>query len=276
MKWAPLIDAVDGAVFGGKAASLARALQASLPAPPGVALGHAFVTAIGEDDEGAAAELAGLPLPDGRVLAVRSSAVGEDGAGASFAGQHTTELGVLPGERLLEAVRCVWRSGSGDGARGYRDRLGLADPPRMGVVIQPLVDATVAGVLFTRNPVTGASERVIEASWGLGESVVDGQVIPDLYRLAEDGSLIERTLGDKRTERRALPGGGVADEVVDEDRAGARALDDGQLAALHELVLRCDRVWTGDHDLEWAFARDGTLHLLQRRPITTSIANPAT
>lgn len=272
MRWAQLIDAADGELFGGKAASLARALRAALPAPPGLALAHPFVAAIGEGDETAAAQLAELPLPAGRALAVRSSAVGEDSAGASFAGQHTSELGVLPGTGLLEAVRTVWRSGSSDGARGYRDRLGLAEAPRMGVVIQPLVDASVAGVLFTRNPISGAAERLIEASWGLGESVVAGRVIPDLYRLGADGSLIERTLGDKRTEERALPGGGVADQPVAGDRAGAPCLDEAQLAALHELALRCDAVWDGDHDVEWAFARDGALHLLQRRPVTTSVA----
>lgn len=272
MRWAQLIDAADGQLFGGKAASLARALRAALPAPPGLALAHPFVAAIGEGDETAAAQLAELPLPAGRALAVRSSAVGEDSAGASFAGQHTSELGVLPGTGLLEAVRTVWRSGSSDGARGYRDRLGLAEAPRMGVVIQPLVDASVAGVLFTRNPISGAAERLIEASWGLGESVVAGRVIPDLYRLGADGSLIERTLGDKRTEERALPGGGVADQPVAGDRAGAPCLDEAQLAALHELALRCDAVWDGDHDVEWAFARDGALHLLQRRPVTTSVA----
>jgi pyruvate,water dikinase len=270
MNWAQLIDASDGELFGGKAASLSRALQASLPAPPGVALAHGFVTAIGEGDESAVAELAGIAVPSGQALAVRSSAVGEDSAGASFAGQHTSELGVLAGDPLLDAVRTVWRSGWCDGARGYRDRLGLEDAPRMGVVIQPLVDATVAGVLFTRNPVTGASERVIEASWGLGESVVAGRVIPDLYRLGPDGSLLERTIGDKRTEGRALPDGGVADQPVAGDLAGAPCLDDAALAALHELVLCCDAVWEGDHDLEWAFARDGALHLLQRRPVTRS------
>src|SRR5262249_41080042 len=144
-------------------------------------------------------------------LALRSSAIGEDSASASFAGQHTSKLGVLAGESLREAVHAVWRSGFGDGALGYRNRLGLGRSPRMGVVIQPLINASVAGVLFTRNPVTGANERVIEAAWGLGESVVQGRVVPDLYRLSVNGTLIQRTLGDKRTETRSLPTGGIAE-----------------------------------------------------------------
>jgi len=271
--WAALIDATDAEQFGGKATSLARALRAGLPVPPGLALADSFVTAIGEGDREATAELAGVPLPCHDELAVRSSAVGEDSASASFAGQHTSELGVLPGERLLEAVRAVWRSGFCDGALGYRDRLGLDASPRMGVVIQPLIDASVAGVLFTRNPVSGASERVIEASWGLGESVVAGRVVPDLYRLSPDGMLIECIVGDKRTEVRTLPDGGVAEHGVAADRVDAPCLGEAWLLALHELALRCDEVWDGDHDLEWAFAQDGTLHLLQRRPVTTSASH---
>lgn len=270
MRWAQLIDATDGERFGGKAASLAHALRAGLPVPPGVALADSFVSAIGLGDRGATAELADLPLPCGDELAVRSSAIGEDSASASFAGQHTSKLGVRPGERLREAIQAVWRSGFQEGALGYRDRLGLDQSPRMGVVIQPLVDASAAGVLFTRNPVTGAPERVIEASWGLGESVVQGVVVPDLYRLSPDGTLIELTLGDKRTESRVLPDGGVAAHGVPLERAGRSCLDEVRLMALHELALRCEAVWGGDHDLEWAFAPNGTLHLLQRRPLTTS------
>jgi pyruvate, water dikinase len=269
VRWTALIDATDARRFGGKAASLARAIRAGLPVPPGLALADAFVTAISEGDQAAAAEVANLPLPRGRKLAVRSSAVGEDSASASFAGQHTSELGVLPGKRLLEAVQAVWRSGLCDGALGYRDRLGLDRSPTMGVVIQPLIDARLAGVLFTRNPISGASERVIEASWGLGESVVQGRVIPDRYRLSPDGTLIELTVGDKRTEARPLPGGGVADHWVAAHLAGTPCLDRAKLRALHELTLRCEAVWHGDHDLEWAFTQNGKLHLLQRRPVAT-------
>jgi pyruvate,water dikinase len=270
MRWSQLIGATDPERFGGKAASLARALQAGLPVPPGLALAESFVAAIGEGQQAAAVELARLPLPCGAELAVRSSAVGEDSASASFAGQHTSELGVLPGVTLREAVEVVWRSGFGDGALGYRDRLGLGQSPRMGVVIQPLINASVAGVLFTRNPVTGANERVIEAAWGLGESVVQGRVVPDFYRLSVDGTLIQHTLGDQRTEVRPLSTGGVAEQPVPDERAAATILNQDELQALHELACQCEQVWNCDHDIEWAFAHDGTLHLLQHRPITSA------
>lgn len=270
MRWSQLIDATEHQRFGGKAASLARALQAGLPVPPGLALTDSFVAAIGEGNEAAAAELAQLPLPCRAELAVRSSAVGEDSASASFAGEHISELGVLPGETLRQAVWAVWRSGFSDGARGYRDRLGLSHPPKMGVVIQPLIKARVAGVLFTRNPLTGATERVIEAAWGLGESVVQGLVVPDLYRLSADGTLIESTQGDQRTKARALPTGGTPEQPVPAEPAAAPTLNPDDLKALHKLVLQCEQVWDCDHDIEWAFAGDGTLHLLQHRPITTA------
>jgi pyruvate,water dikinase len=268
MRWAQLIDATESERFGGKAASLARGLQAGLPVPPGLALADSFVAAIGEGDRGATAELAQLPLPCGAELAVRSSALGEDSVSASFAGEHTSELGVLPGETLREAVRAVWRSAFSDGALRYRARLGLGQLPRMGVVIQPLINARVAGVLFTRNPFTGVNERVIEAAWGLGESVVQGQVVPDLYRLSPDGTLIEFTQGDKRTKPRPLPSGGIAEQPVPDERAAAPTLNPDELQALHKLTLQCEQVWNCDHDIEWAFAQDGTLHLLQHRPIT--------
>jgi pyruvate,water dikinase len=146
----------------------------------------------------------------------------------------------------------------------------------MGVVIQPLINASVAGVLFTRNPITGANERVIEAARDLGDSVAQGRVVPDLYRLSPDGTLIELTEGDKRTETRPLPTGSIAEQRVPDERAEAPTLNQDQLRALHKLVLQCEQVWNCDHDIEWAFAQDGTLHLLQHRPITSRSPRLAT
>jgi len=266
MTWAPLTDAGREAAFGGKAAALARALQAGLPVPDGLALAATFADAVGEGDPAAVAAVAGLPVPPG-PLAVRSSAVGEDSADASFAGQHATVLNVRGGEALVEAVREVWRSARTPSALDYRRRLGVAGPPRMGVVVQRLAAAEVAGVLFTRNPVTGADERVIEAAWGLGEAVVQGRVVPDRYRLGPDGTVLERTLGRMPVVLRPAAGGSVAEEALADDLAGVPVLDDARLLALHRLALACERVWEGAHDIEWAFA-DGGVVLLQRRPVT--------
>ncbi len=121
-----------------------------------------------------------LPTP----LAVRSSAVGEDSAGASFAGQHITVLNVPSADDVEAAVREVWWSANSDSAITYRKRLGVFARPSVGVVVQSLLQPDTAGVMFTRNPITGADERMIEASWGLGEAVVSGRVIPDSFRVA--------------------------------------------------------------------------------------------
>lgn len=118
-----------------------------------------------------------LPGP----LAVRSSWVGEDSAAATFAGQHLARLNVRSLDELVEAVAAVWRSGCSESALAYRRKLGLEDAPRMGVVVQRQLDPDVSGVLFTGHPVTGADERVIEATWGLGEAVVHGLVTPTSF-----------------------------------------------------------------------------------------------
>jgi len=150
----PLHEAHHEPAFGGKAASLAAALREGLPVPPGAALGSAFVDRAAAGDAAAVeALLESAHVPDAR-LAVRSSAVGEDSAGASFAGQHATKLNVRS-PKLLDAVRMVWHSARTDSALAYRAKKGLDPSPRMGVVVQALIEPVAAGVLFTRNPVTG-------------------------------------------------------------------------------------------------------------------------
>jgi pyruvate, water dikinase len=137
----------------------------------------------------------------------------------------------------------------------------------MAVVVQELVDADTAGVLFSRNPITGSDELVIEAAWGLGESVVAGLVNPDRFRLTRDGAVVERIAGFKDVAVRIDPEGGTRESEVPDRLARMLCLDDRQLAALHALTLRCDEVFGGSHDLEWAFAGE-RLYLLQRRTLT--------
>jgi pyruvate,water dikinase len=263
----PLSEARDEGDFGGKAVQLAAAIRAGLPVPPGVALAADWVAAVANHDPSATVALSDfLEFVEG-PLAVRSSCVGEDSAAASFAGQHLTKLGVRTAEQLADAVRAVWESGCSEAALAYRRRLGLTDEPRMGVVIQQLVEAEVAGVLFTRNPVTGADERVIEAAWGLGESVVQGMVAPDLYRVGRRGEVLECRVGHKERTVRSLPGGATVAEPVSRHLVGARCLDDAALASLHRLALRCEESFEGPSDIEWALV-GRVVNLLQRRRIT--------
>jgi pyruvate,water dikinase len=172
---------------------------------------------------------------------------------------------------IAEAVTAVWRSAWSESALAYRRRTGAAGPVRMGVVVQRLVNADVAGVLFTRNPITGADELVVEASWGLGETVVQGLVIPDFYRVAPTGEVLERSLGLKTVALRRLATGGTRTEPVEGELVARLCLADSQLRALSQVALRCADVFgTGPHDIEWAFAGDAP-YLLQRRPVTAAI-----
>ena len=261
----PLHEIVDDREHGGKAAQLGAALRAGLPVPPGFALAHQHVDAIA--DGASSHDLAHTLASLGGIVAVRSSAIGEDGASASFAGQHLTVLGVTCGQTLVDAIRKVRDSARAPAALAYRQRLGLDTEPRMGVVIQRIIDAETAGVLFTQDPMTGADERVIEAAWGLGEIVVAGLVTPDRYRIARDGRVLERSAGDKDLAIRLRPDGGTEETEVDPDHAAALCLGTEQLDGLHRLALRCEEHTRAPVDLEWAFAA-GELFLLQQRAIT--------
>lgn len=265
----PLVEADDPAAYGGKGAQLAAGLAAGLPVPDGYALSWEQVDAALASADGLArlsghAALVDAPGP----WAVRSSAVGEDSAAASFAGAHESVLGVVGPRAVAEAVRRVHASAADPGARAYRDRLGVAGAARMAVVIQRMVAADVAGVLFTRNPVTGECERVVEASWGLGESVVSGCVTPDHYRLDAAGRVLARVRGEKDVALWLRDDGSVEERAVSGELVEAYCLLDDHLAGLHALAAACDTAFgESHHDIEFAFAGE-RLFLLQRRPLT--------
>lgn len=263
----PLEEARDASLFGAKAVGLGEAARAGLPLPPGIALSGSTVEAVAGGDRTVTEEITKLVGPLGGPLAVRSSAVDEDGAEASFAGQHLTLLNVPSAEQLSSAVREVWWSANSDSAITYRQRVGLFTRPSVGVVIQKLLHPECAGVMFTRNPVNGADERVVEASWGLGEAVVAGRVIPDHFRIGRSGEVLERTPGLKKLAIRTLAEGGTVEEEIAHERAEQLCLDDAQLGALCRLAERCEDVYGPDRDIEWAFA-DTQLYLLQCRAIT--------
>jgi pyruvate,water dikinase len=267
MRPIPLADALDEAHVGGKAASLARSLRAGLPVPPGFALGTTHVDAVfdghSEVVSNLRVEFVGLAGP----CAVRSSAIGEDSEDASFAGQHVTVLNVRHEDHVVDAVLRVRESAHTESARAYRRSLGMDDTPRVGVVVQRMIDPDCAGVMFTKNPVTGAHECVIEASWGLGESVVSGLVVPDNYAIDGEGRVQRRTAGEKDVALRPAADGGTVEEPVDSALVGALCLDDTMLAALYSLARRCESFFGPGLDLEWAFS-GGTLYLLQCRAIT--------
>jgi len=262
-----LDDVDDVSVFGSKAVGLGEALRAGLPVPPGFAIAGDLVEAVASADEAAIARVNDSVEPLGWPVAVRSSAVDEDGADASFAGQHVTLLNIASFDDLARAMREIWWSANSDSAITYRKRVGLFTRPSVAVVVQALLDPESAGVMFTRNPINGADERMIEASWGLGEAVVAGLVIPDSFRLGRDGAVLEARPGLKRVAIRGLPGGGTFEEEVPTELQEEPCLDGGHLAQLSELAARCEQVYGPDRDIEWAIAA-GRLYLLQCRAVT--------
>jgi pyruvate,water dikinase len=251
-----LIEA--GRAGGRKAAGLALLLRAGLPVPDGF-----VVTEPDADPRLIAAHL--RRLGDGPV-AVRSSGIAEDTAAASFAGQLESVLGVRGIDEVRAAIRRCAASAGTPRARAYHAHMGqaAADVP---VIVQALVDADHAGVLFTRDPRTGADRLVINASWGLGESVVAGAVVPDEIIVTPPADTVEVIIGTKQTRVDAGPHGLVHSSVPAPDRARGCVPRD-EIARLVDLGRRCEAIFGRPQDVEWA-ARDGRIWVLQSRPITT-------
>ncbi len=171
-------------------------------------------------------------------------------------------------EAALAALREVWASGRTASAMAYRQRLGAGEEPQIGVVVQRLVAADTAGVLFTCDPVSGQDHMLVEASWGLGESLVQRMVVPDRYRMTREGQVLERIPGSKDRSIRLAEGGGTEHHPVPPHLSRRLCLGYGDLRHLHAMARRCDEVFgEADHDIEWAF-ENGGLFLLQRRPVT--------
>lgn len=210
-------------------------------------------------------------LAGGGPVAVRSSAVGEDGADLSFAGQHLTLLNVLGSNSVAEAVRACWASGWAADALRYRltNKLPLSGI-EMAVVIQEIVASEVSGVLFTINPATGSGdELVVSAAYGLGEAVVSGAVDPDTVVLDRGSAAVRnQTLGAKEERIDVLPDGGCETNAVPWSERIEPALSPAQLRVLHEYGLKLEKLMGSPQDIEWAFAED-KLWILQTRPVTT-------
>lgn len=254
------------AACGAKAASLGALLRAGLPVPDGVVVPFpAYGSGTGDLVDVLGPAVAAL---GGGPVAVRSSAADEDGAGASAAGQYRSVLAVHGVEAVVEAVRTCWASLHSPRAVAYRE---AAAPDReeaaaMAVLVQRLVDADIAGVMFTPGPTDGATR--IEASWGLGTGVVGGTVTPDAYLVTADGA-VGCAVADKRT-RVDRQGAGLAEsEVLEADRLRP-TLDDDAVGRVADLGRRVADVLGGAQDVEWAMV--GTeLWVLQARPVTADV-----
>jgi pyruvate,water dikinase len=215
-------------------------------------------------------------LGEDQPVAVRSSATAEDLPFASFAGQQDTYLNVIGVDAVLDAVHRCWASLWTDRAVVYRTTNGIDHAGAcLAVVVQRMVDAAVAGVLFTANPVTGRRRQsVIDASPGLGEAVVSGAVNPDHFVVdTATGAVLERRVGDKRLEIRARAGGGT--ERLTQPASDTASLTDEQIRALVRLGSRVEKHYGTPQDTEWVIEPTGRLWLTQARPVTTLFPLPA-
>ncbi|GAA3805665.1 hypothetical protein GCM10022226_27160 [Sphaerisporangium flaviroseum] len=288
----------DLALAGGKGANLGELITNGFPVPDGFLITTRAYTAIvgsaglgaritalltdcGDDGAAIRAAFASAGIPGelraditrayaelgGGPVAVRSSATAEDLPGAAFAGQQDTYLNVIGEDALLDAVRHCWGSLWTDRAIAYRRRRGVdSGEVRIAVVVQSMVQAETAGVMFTANPVTGdRGETVIDASSGLGEAVVSGLVTPDHYVLDAQGRVRERSPGRREVVIRGAEGGGVTHEPGGD--AEARPLPGEVLEELARLGASAARHFGRPQDIEWAYA-DGHVRLLQARPMT--------
>lgn len=284
----------DIGLAGGKGANLGELTRANFPVPTGfvvttdayrVAIETAGLSdGIGErahsDAQALREEIARLRLPEqlrtaitgaydrlGGTVAVRSSATAEDLPGAAFAGQQDSYLGILGSEAVLAAVRDCWASLWNDRAIAYRRRLQLdGDDVAIAVVVQTMVHADAAGVLFTADPVTGARDRmVIDASAGLGESVVSGLVTPDHYVIDRDGAVLSWSPGNRETIILSNDGGGTSQ--THGTASTDPLLQADVLRRLAELGRAVADHFGSQQDIEWAQA-GGEVQLVQARPMT--------
>ncbi|KFA92173.1 phosphoenolpyruvate synthase [Archangium violaceum] len=306
--WFDALSREDVALAGGKGANLGEMTQAGLPVPRGfVVTSEAFQetlrplrSRLGElwrsidvDDQDSLAERSAelrelvlqvnLPaalwesvleayhhLGGERAVAVRSSATDEDTSATSFAGMHESYTHVVGDEAVLARLRECWASAFGQRVVAYRKSQGLTELPSLAVVVQEMVDSACSGVMFTADPATGDTRRlVIEAAWGLGEVVVGGQVEPDTYTVDKQGPrLLEVRVGHKAFLLERAPGGGDRRVELSEERARKRVLADEEVLTLARLGARVEAHYGSPQDIEWA-QQGGRLYLVQSRPITT-------
>ncbi|MBP1932121.1 PEP/pyruvate-binding domain-containing protein [Ammoniphilus resinae] len=208
-------------------------------------------------------------LPSSLSVAVRSSSAAEDLQEASFAGQYETYLNVHHFNEVLDRIKACWASLFSPRVRQYamQKRVNLSSMP-MGVLVQQMVSADVAGVIFSMNPVTrNTGEIIVNASYGLGEAVVSGLVTPDQFVVQKTTGTVQKELGFKEMKMISSPAGTETVETTEAEQQQF-CLSDDQVHALTEETKRIESLYSTAVDIEFAI-QDGKLYILQVRPITT-------
>ena len=309
VRWFGEIDLQDAGAVGGKGANLGELTAGGFPVPPGfVVSGEAYIDAVDragvrdrldgilQEAKGATPEdldrlanealriirdvtvpadlakeivAAYRGLGDDVRVAVRSSGIGEDAVGTSFAGMNETFTNVAGAEKVLARVVDCWASLWGARSIFYRRDQGLAEEPAIAVVVQEMIPSERSGVMFTVDPSTGQREHiVIEAAFGQGEAVVSGQVEPDTYVVDKDGPrLLHVRIGEQSFKIVRGPEGRDSRVELDPSEGSARVLRDAEVIELARLGLAVETHYGSPQDTEWAMA-GGRTYLVQSRPVT--------
>lgn len=266
-----LKDAHDATLVGGKAINLAKLLKAGLPVPNGFVV---TTKAFKDSTNGKLSELLGRELRlaiqefKGARVAVRSSATAEDLGDASMAGQYESYLNLQTEAQILEAIERCWASLRSARTEAYLCENGIdINEVAMAVVVQQQVSADSAGVLFTVNPQTGARDQMlIEACWGLGETLVSGEIHPDkIWLSSATTEVLDYQIGSKEFK---LKPGSTELEAVDPERRQKACLTFSQIDRLRELGEQAEQYFGKPQDIEWAIEAD-TVYVVQTRAITT-------
>src|SRR5574341_1662111 len=234
----------DAGLVGGKAANLSRLARLYHRVPDGFSvpvtvMDEAHPFDLRDEITAAISDLMNCHRLSEFIAAVRSSAVDEDGITASFAGQHETYLNIVGADAIIQAVTRCWESARSERALEYRRQQGLSlERLQLAVLVQQLVASDVSAVVFSANPITGArDEVVINASWGLGESIVGGTVTPDTFIVRKsDLAVISRVIADKQHMTVSAPGGTREVDVPRFLRQQA-SLSDEQAREMAQLAL---------------------------------------
>lgn len=252
-------NASDASLFGAKTANLAKSVQLGFNVPEGLAVSRLCT----ETDFLHEAQI----IIDELItpVAVRSSATKEDSGDKAFAGQFETYLGVRTKEDLVNAFKAVKNSGSSEHVKKYH---GEAIPSvQIAVLVQRMINATRAGVAFSRDPVTGDPTVIIEGNYGLGKSVVDGDVTPDSIEYSADGSI--KTFIGRKSIQINLTGTGIGTQSTPSMDSERCSLSEKEIREIANLAKKVESDLGFAADIEWAIDADGVLWLLQARPITT-------
>ena len=258
------LDVDDTEALAAAAADLRKMVEAEpIPAPVEEAIRAGYAELSEDSDD--------LPV------AVRSSATAEDTEAASFAGMNETLLNVQGADAVVDAVRRCWSSLFGGRTVFYRAKRGFGQADMdIAVVVQRQVLSTRAGVMFTIDPASGATDRlVIEGSFGLGEAVVSGSVSPDRYVVEKDSlAILERDVKRKELVIEPQPGGGTVTRELSGEEAVRPVLSDDEVQELGELGRRIEGHYGRPQDTEWCFDSDGRAWMLQSRPVTSAGGAP--